>query len=59
MTLDRADVVAKAILRILVDAERELDLDPQELKLRLAIYLRDEFDNLAQQIAADRGGHDG
>jgi hypothetical protein len=36
-----------------------VDLDPRELKLRLKMHLREEFVDLTQQIAADRGGHDG
>jgi hypothetical protein len=59
MTLDRADVVATAILRILVDAERELDLDPGELKLQLEMYLRKEFADLTQEImSADEADDD-
>jgi hypothetical protein len=56
---DRATIVVAAFLQILADAERELDLDPRELKLRLKMHLREEFVDLTQQIAADRGGHDG
>jgi sRNA-binding protein len=48
---DRACVVATALLRI--HAERELDLDPRELKLRLEMYPREEFADLTQQIAAE------
>jgi hypothetical protein len=54
-----AEEIRRAERQILADAERELDLDPRELKLRLEMHLREEFADLTQQIAADRGGHDG
>jgi hypothetical protein len=47
-------VAAIAVLQIVTDAELELDLEPAELKLRLELYLRDEFADLARRIAADR-----
>ena len=55
---DRATIAATVVLQILADAELELDFDPRELKLRLELYLRAEFDDLAQQIIAEREGYD-
>ena len=55
---DRATIAATVVLQILADAELELDFDPRELKLRLELYLRAEFDDLAQQTIAEREGHD-
>jgi hypothetical protein len=49
---DHATAVATAVMQIYATA------NSTERKLRIAQYLRDELDGLAQQIAADRGGCD-
>jgi hypothetical protein len=50
---DRATVAANAILQIIVDAEAK-QVEPGELHLRVSRYLRDEFDDLARQMAAEQ-----
>ena len=54
---DRADTVATAMLQItlrhIVDDWDELD-HIAVLRERLADYLRDEFEDLARQVAAER-----
>jgi hypothetical protein len=47
---DRAAVVAIAIRQIITDAA----LEPEELQLRLELYLRDELADIERQIASDR-----
>ena len=47
---DRASIVAIAVLQIV--AEPELSAD--ELQLRVVDILRDEFADIARQIAAER-----
>jgi hypothetical protein len=49
---DRATTAATAILQIVADAELEPDLVPGELQYRICRYLRDEFDDIARQMAA-------
>ena len=52
--LDRATVVAVTIMQILADRR----LNPAELRLRVAQYLRGEFDDLAAQVASEREVYD-
>jgi hypothetical protein len=47
---DHANVLATAVMQIFATT------NPSERKLRIAEYLPDEINGLAQQIAADRGG---
>jgi hypothetical protein len=50
----RASIMTDAVLGIISDAEQELDLNPDELKLRLAVYFRAELDDHAQEIIAEQ-----
>ena len=52
--LDRANVVAVTIMQILADRR----LNPAEMRLRVAQYLRGEFDDLAAQVASEREVYD-
>ena len=52
--LDRANVVAVTIMQILADRR----LNPAETRLRVAQYLRGEFDDLAAQVAFEREVYD-
>ena len=52
--LDRANVVAVTIMQILADRR----LSPAEMRLRVAQYLRGEFDDLAAQVASEREAYD-
>ena len=52
--LDRANVVAVTIMQILADRR----LNPAEMRLRVAQYLRGEFDDLAAQVASEREAYD-
>jgi hypothetical protein len=54
MRRDRASIMVNSVLRIITDAEQELDLNPDELKLRLAVYFRAELDDHAQEIIAEQ-----
>lgn len=52
--LDRANVVAVTIMQILADRR----LNSAEMRLRVAQYLRGEFDDLAAQVASEREVYD-
>ena len=52
--LDRANVVAVTVMQILADK----GLNPAEMRLRVAQYLRGEFDDLAAQVASEREAYD-
>lgn len=52
--LDRANVVAVTIMQILADRR----LNPAEMRLRVAQYLRGEFDDLAARVAPEREVYD-
>ena len=52
--LDRANVVAVTIMQILADRR----LNPAEMRLRVAQYLKGEFDDLATQVASEREVYD-
>jgi hypothetical protein len=47
---DRASALATAVLQLAADVE----LEPDELQLRLEQYLRDELADIERKIAADR-----
>jgi hypothetical protein len=47
---DRASAITTAVLQLVADVE----LEPDELQLRLEQYLRDELADIERQIAADR-----
>jgi hypothetical protein len=47
---DRASAITTAVLQLVADVE----LEPDELQLRLEQYLRDELVDIERQIAADR-----
>ncbi len=49
---DRAAVVATVILQMTIDATV---FQRDELQAELEAYLRDEFDSLERQVAAERG----
>jgi hypothetical protein len=49
---DRASAATIAILEIIDDVEREPDLEPGELQLRIWRRLREEFDDIAREMAA-------
>ena len=51
---DRVTVVAVTIMQILADRR----LNPAEMRLRVAQYLKGEFDDLATQVASEREVYD-